>query len=415
MDSITNSINESDSIFDYNVPADTSAFGTYRILLNTAIGSGTLMVPYCFTCGVGTALIISFCFAVLAYLSLVLLIDSSQYCHKYEYQGLFSHCFGKRQLWMVNIVIFLVQYGSVMIYCHWLGRLMNHIFQFSNFILGSNAFWICALTAFFVFPLTIFREISALQNFTFLTLIFIFILIVHALYWFIFDLKRDGFDPNHQFTFFNFKRYDVIITALSVNALAFHCHLNMFSSLEHLKHCTVKRAHLLCALVPASCFTLYNMFGLFSYLNLFDNLKSGSSLEYYPHPNWFTKLATGGILVVLIISSPLMNWSCRLSINDLIYKDKPMTNLRWITIGGLICLSAAFLASSSEKVRLFFNVFGGLFMPIIEFMLPALFFFKTQNGRGSLSHKIIGIILILFSVIAMVLCTYQAIKDIIND
>lgn len=415
MDSLQSSAADQDSIFDYKVPADTGAFGTYRILLNTAIGSGTLMIPYCFTCGVGISLIISFIFALLAYFSLMLLIDSSQYCHKYDYHGLFSHCFGKGKLWILNIIIFLVQYGSVMIYCHWLGRLMNHIFQFSNVILGSNAFWICSLTSFFVFPLTIFREISALQNFTFLTLIFLFILIAHAFYYFIHDLKRDGFDPNNQFSVFNFKRYDVIITALSVNALAFHCHLNMFSSLEHLKHCTIKRAHLLCALVPVGCFVLYNIFGLFSYLNLFDRLKSGSSLEYYSPQTTFTKIATGGVLVVLIISSPLMNWSCRLSVNDLLYKDKPMTNLRWVTIGGLICLTAAFLASSSEKIRLFFNVFGGLFMPIIEFMLPALFFFKTQNGMGSIGHKFIAIILIAFSIIAMILCTYQAIKDIIND
>lgn len=106
MDSLQSSAADQDSIFDYKVPADTGAFGTYRILLNTAIGSGTLMIPYCFTCGVGISLIISFIFALLAYFSLMLLIDSSQYCHKYDYHGLFSHCFGKGKLWILNIIIF---------------------------------------------------------------------------------------------------------------------------------------------------------------------------------------------------------------------------------------------------------------------------------------------------------------------
>ena len=373
------------------------------------------MVPYCFTCGLGTALIISFFFAVLSYTSLLLLIDSSQNCHKYDYQGLFEYCFGQKRLWIVNTIIFLVQYGTVMIYCHWLGRLMNHIIKSSNFIIGSNAFWICSITAVFVFPLTIFREISALQNFTFLTIIFMFILIIHALYWFISDCKRDGFDPNHEFAVFNFKKYDVIISALSVNALAYHCHLNLFSSLAHLQNCTVKRAHRLCGAVELCCFCLYNLFGLFSYLNLFNGIGPGSSLEFYPNANWFTTVATAGILVVLIISSPLMNWSCRISINGLIWKDKPWTNVRWVTIGGVICFSAAFLASTSEKIRLFFNIFGGLLMPVIEFLLPSIYYLKTRKENASLLRKIYCIFLACFAVVAMVLCTYQAILDIIND
>ncbi|OHT16877.1 Transmembrane amino acid transporter protein [Tritrichomonas foetus] len=405
------------SIFDHYVPAESGVFGTFRVLLNTAIGSGTLMVPYCFTSGVGTALIISFFFACLAYASLLLLIDSSQYCHEYDYQGLFAYCFGKNRLWILNMVIFFVQYGTVMIYCHWLGRLMNKIvnLDYVSFIFNSNAFWISTLTAFCVFPLTIFREISALQNFTYFSLFFMLILIIHALYFFIYDVTNEGFDPDGKLEFFAFSKYDVIISALSINALAYHCHLNLFSCLEHLQNCTLKRSHSLCGAVVVACFILYNLFGLFSYLNLFDRLQAGSSLEYYPHPNWLTTVTTAGILVVLIVSSPLMNWSCRLSINNLIWKDKPMTNLRWITISGVICLSAAFLASSSEKIRLFFNIFGGLLMPVIEFMLPALFFLKTNNGQGSLIRKIFAGFLVVFAVLAMIACTYQAVVDIIKD
>ena len=53
-----NSMEKDDILFNIPYPADQSLFGGVQILLNTAMGSGTLMIPYCYICGIGNALII---------------------------------------------------------------------------------------------------------------------------------------------------------------------------------------------------------------------------------------------------------------------------------------------------------------------------------------------------------------------
>ena len=409
---LTSSNVEKDSIFDMPTPGDSSMFGGFQILLNTCIGSGTLMVPYCFTTGVGTELIISAIFCLVAFMALYFLIEASQYSGTYDYFDIFRSCFGKKHLWFLNLSVFLVQWGTVVIYCLWNGRLLKKLVGSSNPILYSNAFWSFLIATFAIFPLTIFRSLAKLESFASISTFFILLLIVHAFYFFVHDLVQDGFDPAGEFQLFDF-RTEVVISALSVNSMAFFCHLNLFSTLEHLKRPTLKRALSLCGLTNGVSYLLYSLFGLFSYLNLFDKIKAGSSLEYYTHPNWFTKVTIVGVVVVLIVSSPLVLWAARFGFNNLIWKDKPMTPIRWICIGGGLTLIAALLASSSEDVVFFFDIVGGFFTPTIEFVFPAIFFLKIQ--RGAPKWKIaIAVIVLVSSIVAIVACLYQAVKEIID-
>lgn len=204
-----------------------------------------------------------------------------------------------------------------------------------------------------------------------------------------------------------------VLIALSVNSMAFNCHLNLFSTLEHLNHCTRKRAHQLCAITVGISFLLYNCFGLFSYLDLFDKIGAGSSLEFYPRVNWLTKFTIVGVVIVLIVSSPLVIWAARISFINLIWKDKPASNFKWVMTGGTLLLLAAFLASSSEDVIFFFDIVGGFLTPTIEFVFPVLFFLKIQ--RGAPKWKIVvACINLFFSVVSITACLYQAIRQIVE-
>lgn len=401
-----------ESIFDIPVPGDSSMFGSFQILLNTAIGSGTLMVPYAYTAGIGMELVISAAFCFIAYMALYFLIEASQYSNSYDYTGIFKSCFGEKPLWILNLMIFLVQFGTVTIYCLWNGRLLNHLVGSSHPLIGSTAFWSFLASTFCVFPLTLFRSIAKLENFASISTFFICLLIIHAFYWLIKDVNDGYFDKTAP-TAFNFNKYEVIISALSVNCMAFNCHLNLFSCLEHMNNCTLRRAHKLCGITVLVSFALYNLFGLFSYLDLRDKIGPGSSLEFYERPNWFTKLTIVGVVIVLIVSSPLVVWTARRGFNNLIWKDKPMTPLRWVCLGGGLVLLASLLASSSEDVIFFFDIVGGAFTPTIEFVFPAIFFLKIQRGAPKWKIILAGLVLV-FSIISIAACLIQAVKQIID-
>ena len=403
-------------LFDIPVPGQSSLFGCFQILLNTAIGSGTLMVPYTYTAGMGLALLVSAIFGILAYMAMHFLIDASNYCKKYDYHGLFAHCFGPKLIWILNVMVLLVQFGAMMIYSHWNGKLVNHLINYTqSVIVGSNSFWIALVTAVVVFPLTIFRQISKLEKFAMLSTFFIILLIVHSVYWFVKGYLNGTFDERKsQFVAFDFSKWKVVIAAFSVNSMAFNCHINLFACLENLRNCTIKRARALGIITVAVAFLLYHIFGTFTYLYLFDELSTHeSALEYYDHSDPFTIVTICGVILILVISSPIVCWAARNSLNMMIWKDKPMTNVRWVSIGGGICLVASFLASSSDNVLLFFDLVGGLFTPMIILLFPAVFFLRICK-EASLGMKALAGVTAAFTIVGAGACTYQAIDEIIN-
>lgn len=400
-----------EKLFDHPVPANTSMFGSFQILLNTAIGSGTLMVPYCYTSGIIPALTVSIVMGLIAYSSMHFMIDASYYTKRYDYRDLFAHTFGEKYIVVINFMIFMVQFGAAMIYAHWNGRLVNGLINIDHPIFGADTFWTFVVTTLLVFPLTILRSLAKLEGFAMLSTLFIFVLISHALYWFIKGCIDDGFDVNNQFESFRLNK--AAITALGVNSMAYNCHINLFPTLYHLRNCTVKRARILSVLVVSIAFVLYNLFGVFSYLYLFDKLLSGkSALEYYDNKNWFTIATKLGVIFVLILSSPLVIWAARNSINNIFFKDPP-TSKRWIIIGGSICMLAATIACISDKVVIFFDIIGGLFTPSIIFLMPTLFFLLNHKS-AKWFEKSLAIVICIFTAIATVACTYNAIVEIIE-
>jgi amino acid permease len=287
------------------------------------------------------------------------------------------------------------------------------LIQSSNVILGSNAFWIFVTTAFVVFPLTFFREISKLDKFSMLSSVLILLLIIHSLYYLIKDVgDSSGLDPDHELKLFDLDRWPVVISAFSVNCMAYNCHLNFFSCLESLERCTIKRAQMLGGVTIVVAFFLYNGFGLITYLDLKDKLGPGSALEFYNTSETFTKVTIAGVVLVLIISGPIVNWALRRSVNHLIYKDAPATPIRWIAIGAGASLLAAFLASTSDDVILFFDLVGGLLAPMLILLFPAIAYLKLVKDPP-IVMKILAYATAAFTVVGAAACTYQAIDQII--
>jgi amino acid permease len=175
-----------DNIFNYQTTPSTTMFGGFQILLNTTIGSGAVMVPYCFTVDVAMEFVISLIFAVLAWLSMHFLIEAARTAQKYDYQGLFDFCWGERKRWILDLFIVLTQFGALMIYAHWNVRLValvvTSLVPNLPLLFRQNAPWIFLIVALVICPLTFFRNIIS-----FFSTFFVCVLILHSLY----ELIRD--------------------------------------------------------------------------------------------------------------------------------------------------------------------------------------------------------------------------------
>jgi len=404
---------EDQPIFNEPMPSDSNMWGSFQIMINTAIGSGTLMVPYCYNIGVGLSLFISLFFATVGYFSLSFMAESGYFCHKYDYRGLFAFTFGKDKLWIVNSMIAMVQFGASMIYCHWNGRLVPKLLGTTGdgTLFSKGGFWIMSFAFVFIIPLVCLKSIKQLENLALLSSFCILLLIAHAGYWFIIHVSRHGFDPEHKIVWF--KLSDIVVTSFSVNSMAYNCHLNYFPTLEHLQQATVGRGRKLAFYTTSSAFVLYNIFGLFTYLDLFDILKPGSPLEFYTEKSIFTNITIIGLIFILILSVPIVVWAARKSINSMFFNDTEPTTLRWVTIGSIIVILAAALASSSDNVILFFHVVGGMFTPVIIFFMPSLFYIKNQRGEPKWRIAV-AYFIAFFTIVAASLCTYHAVVEVIH-
>ena len=400
------------NIFDFPTPQDSSMFGAFQILINTAIGSGTLMIPYCYKLGVLSAITMSVLIGFIALGSFWMMIDAAVITKKYDFRGLFTQLFNVKYIWILDLIIFLVQIVSCMIYCNWNGVLLNRTLGIKIPVFNSDYFWNWATTLLIAFPMTCPYSIAKLEHFASVGTLLILILISHAIYWFAKDVHANGFDPDHEFHWLHWDLI-VFISALGINSMSYNCIINLFPTLEHLKVCTVRRGRKLASLNAFACFILYMIFGLFTYLDKFDALKASSALELYPADNPFTIVATLCVCYILLIAEPLVIWAARTSVDATFFKNKEMTRLRWCLIGFALCVLSAGLASTSNNILIFFNIVGGLLIPVVTLLMPSLFFLRATPGR-KWYRTVQAVYTIIFTLIAAVASTWQTIDQIIG-
>ncbi|OHT12137.1 Transmembrane amino acid transporter protein [Tritrichomonas foetus] len=391
----------------------TSFPGIFLILINTTIGSGTLLIPYCFKCGLALVLIVSFILSLVALWSLFMLIDSSLVTQCKDYPSLFEVTFGRKWTWIMHVWIVLVLFGTVIIYVNWCGRLVKHIMPFEGTPWDSEVFWNSMTALFLIFPLTIFKSLDMLKSWSGVALFFILLLLSHAIYWFARGINEDGFHPE-KIVYFEINKQ--LVSTFSVNAMAYDCHCNIFGAIDIFERPTRQRLRGMTALVVYASFFLYNLFGLFTYLYLFDDLGPGAAVEFYPISNWFTKITVAGVIFIIVLGSPMMVWPTRNCIIDLCFAPpllkndyRPVSTLTWILLGGGITFLATLGACASSNIVFFFDLIGGLLTPGFVFFLPSIFYL-INVPQIKWYEKVFAAFTIIISIGATVVCTYQVIR-----
>ena len=169
------------------------------------------------------------------------------------------------------------------------------------------------------------------------------------------------------------------------------------------------------ALVVAVSFVLYNAFGVFSYLYLFDDIGSGAVVEYYDKSNWFTKVTIIGVILIIVLGAPMMVMPTRNCLINLFWAPpirkedhRPVSTWVWILLGAGITLSATALTAISSNIVFFFDLVGGLLTPGFVFTMPSVFYLMKVKGTRWWEKFFAGVVIVA-SVGATCVCTYQVI------
>ena len=158
-------------------------------------------------------------------------------------------------------------------------------------------------------------------------------------------------------------------------------------------------------------FLIYTSSGIFGYLTLFDKILDPVAISYYPSGQTFTLITQALYTLLLALSVPLIFWSCRLSFNEIFFKSA-FTTLRWNVIGISIVLLSGVIAVTVKAINTVFSIIGGLFSPLIVYLLPSLYFLRISRERTLLTTSL-AYFLILFGFFTIVISLYNTIIEII--
>eukprot|EP00434_Breviolum_minutum_P019100 symbB.v1.2.016836.t2/scaffold1278.1/size127201/5 len=156
-----------------------SMFSSVFTLVASAMGAGCLSLPHMFSkAGLPMGLLLLTCGAVLAHISLVILMSCARYTQSRSFAELVSqlqeenldHLDGPARDLSVDVVITLYGMAAVLIYMMLIGDFMSDIARSPLFHLEVSRHWVIMASLLVVFPLSIPRNVTALRYISFLSI-----------------------------------------------------------------------------------------------------------------------------------------------------------------------------------------------------------------------------------------------------
>ncbi|KAK8893291.1 hypothetical protein M9Y10_021708 [Tritrichomonas musculus] len=382
------------------------------VLTNVITGIGLLGIPYCFCSGIGTNLLIVITIASFSMFSFSLLIDCASRSGVHDYPKLISTAFvGRNIQWIPDIIIIITLFGVSILYLQFSLSLMTSFFeQIDNIpkILCNRLFLTFAIQFVILTPLVMLKSMHALSFVSIASVVLICIYLFHSFFYFSKSISDNQFDKSRVKIFaFDLK---MVIPALSIQSSSFTCHTNIFPTLVQLKNPTKKRSNLTMLLVVVSATLLYVIGGIFPYLTLYDDIKDPVVLNYY-QPRVFTNIIKACYSLLLILTAPLLIFTCRLSIQNLTFKSE-VSYTKSVIIGIAIALFDCIISVTVKKLNVMFSLVGGVTCPIIVYIFPSLYYLKICTNESKIK-TIFSYVSIVVGITFIIICLYDAIRSMI--
>ena len=387
-------------------------FRSILVLTNTITGIGLLSTSYCYRTGVILNTLISFVLAAFATISFYFLIIVSEKTRIDDYSKLIGPALGNKYEWIPHCILAVILFGVGILYMQYGCSLLSTVLESFDGIpewVYNRWFLIFIPIVIIDIPLSLFKTIHKLSYISFGSMTLVFVYIFHNIFYFSKSVAENGFDPQGETKLFSFS--NLVITSIAIQGTSYNCHPNIFPTLEKLYNNTRKRKMITMVIVALCAFLIYTSSGIFGYLTLFDKILDPVAISYYPSGQTFTLITQALYTLLLALSVPLIFWSCRLSFNEIFFKSA-FTTLRWNVIGISIVLLSGVIAVTVKAINTVFSIIGGLFSPLIVYLLPSLYFLRISRERTLLTTSL-AYFLILFGFFTIVISLYNTIIEII--
>lgn len=391
-------------------------FRAVAVLTNVITGVGLLGIPYCFRSGLGTNLIVIISIASLSCFSFSILIDCAIKTNIIDYPKMIKAAFPTRRLqWIPDLATVLLLFGGSILYLQFSSSMLISALEEKENVpkILKNRWFIVFVFQFIIdMPLVLLKSMHSLSFVSLLSVALLGCYIIHSIYYFVKEVKSPkGFDPDNQFAVFKFD-ISQVLPSLAIQASSYTCHPSIFPTLVKLHEPTKFRQNLVMLLVTVCATFLYLVGGIFPYLTLFDKIEDPVVLRHYPKGQTFTFVIKLCYSVILVLTTPILIFACRLSTNDLLFSTE-MTSKRHYIIGIVTLILAGLIAVTVTNVNLIFGFVGGISAPLLIYILPSLYYLNICKD-GSKSKRAVSWFSLVLGPIFIVVCLYDSIKTIIK-
>ncbi|KAL8251908.1 hypothetical protein R6Q59_035601 [Mikania micrantha] len=413
---------------DQNHP---SVSGAVFNVSTSIIGAGIMSIPATLkVLGVVPAFVLIVLIAVLVDVSVEFLLRFTYAGGSTTYSGLMKDSFGRIGSLAVQISVLITNLGCLIIYLIIIGDVLSgeesvHLGVLQEWFgihwWNTRAVAILFIVVFVMLPLVLFRRVELLSMSSavavLLAVVFVGICTAMAVTAVVKGQSRSiRLLPqlDDQAAFFN------LFTAVPVIVTAFTFHFNVHAIGMELGKPAAMASAVRISLIL--CGIIYFSIGLFGYILFGDSIEADILVNF----DEATGSTIGSLLndtvrlsyaLHLMLVFPLLNFSLRANIDELIFPHKSLLvkdTKRFLSLTFILLATAYIIAIALPNIWYFFQFMGSTSAVCIAFIFPGALALRDVHGISSKKDKVIGATMILLAVITSTIAISSNIYSLVN-
>lgn len=372
--------------------------------LNVAIGSGCLKLGYAFRSGFLFSIIVSIVVAILSYHSLNLYVLAASHYHSSTFKDIWKKGYSSWSSDVLAVSNILFAVVNVMGYYQFLQGsaitivlLILQLFDATDKMIQSviNYQFLIGILISVIFscPFCASTKQSTVIIVSYVSMMAFILLLLYVIVRFSIIIRRNGFDPNHEFKIFDIPDY--CVGCISSFILAYLIYPLEWPSLNGYRNCSKRGLQKLFMTMISSCFVLYLLMGMFSYFTFFSKNTGGLILYFYPEETKgdLVFLILGHMLsFIMVMFTMLVRINvCRFSFIKIFDKSESTNPDNWGPLGITFALLGCTLANCPAVVTDNLGKIMDLVAAFYMFFIPPILYLRGY-GKSIKFHFVVSII-----------------------
>lgn len=423
------------------VPRGSSKASIFN-LVSTILGGGALSLPYAFACtGLGSGVVLLLMMSLASTYSARLLLSCAYKTKQRSYQDIAKVLYGPKGGTCVNFLVFLLVslacVGYIVLMGDLLTSLLPPIFPGNSQIdINNNRVAIMGSCILVIYPVTLFRDLSALRVTSFVSVLATVILAVCVIDKSISELNNSNAVPDpipsrmdtcvtellpHQSKLecIEWIRFDWdFFLAIPILSCAYMCHFNVLPVHKELRNSTQKRMNCVINATMGCSAALYLVIAVFGYLSKMQSLlgkEGGNILNMFSKHDPAITVGRIGLAATLLLSFPLLTHPCRTLLEEMLFdKFWAPSQLRNWFVSTFVSVSCYLLAILIPTITVVWTIMGSTVAQVVAYVLPAAFYLKLVDGPVTSKQKFPALVMLMLGSISSVVCTIASFWNAIN-